>query len=347
MTEVLQLQTIWNELCEKSEHRNVFMTFGWYRSWIEDSQVTPYLLISSRDGVVTGICPLVLRHIHRFGLSLRKLEFLGPHTDYNDLIAGNDAVCQFAAILDHLRTSSNEWDLLDLREIRDLGSHMSELHATLQNSGLHYRLARETAACPYLPITGNSKELMKALSVDRQRSLQKKIRHMEDHKYSIDIIESPNECQMLLDDMIALDHKKAAQSRIPLVAGANSKTFRSLFNELGPAGWLYVATLRTNETLVAFELGFRCDDKLWMYNKAYDREYSQYSPGAILLSSVLDYGYAKGFKEYDFLRGEEPYKLLWTNQLHKQLRIVIWNHNWRSRISASLYTNLRLKGMLN
>jgi len=344
MTEVLQLQTIWDELCEKSEHKNAFMTFGWYRSWIENAQVTPYLLISSRDGVMTGICPLVLRHIHRFGLSLRKLEFLGPHTDYNDLIAGDDVSCQVAAILAHLRTSSNEWDLLDLREIRDLGDQIDHFEVALQNSGLRYRLAAESAACPFLQITGNSKHLMKVLSADRQRFLHKMIRHAEDQAYSIQIIESPEECQRLLDDLIELDHKKATQKGIPLFIGANPKAFRMIFDELGPAGWLYAATMRIHGTLVAFELGFRCARKLWVYTKAYDREYSRYSPGTVLLCAVLDYGYAKGFKEYDFLRGEEPYKLQWSNLLHRQSRVVIWNRKLKSRICALFYRNSRLKG---
>ena len=114
-----------------------------------------------------------------------------------------------------------------------------------------------------------------------------------------------------------------------------------MFDNLGPHGWLYVALLELGDQPVAFQFGFRCGDKLWDYAKAYDRSFSRFAPGTLLLLALLDYGFGRGFREYDFLRGEEPYKMIWGTGCQRRLRVLIWNRRRISRVRKFIYYDLR------
>jgi CelD/BcsL family acetyltransferase involved in cellulose biosynthesis len=158
----------------------------------------------------------------------------------------------------------------------------------------------------------------------------------------IRIIENPLEEPGLLEKLIALESQKSidgAPSQ-PFIA-KYPEVFQSLFDELGPHGWFYLALMELGRRPVAWHLGFRCGKKLWDYSTAYDQSFSRLSPGTMLIPAVLDYGFARGYTEHDFLRGGEAYKLRWTNDYHQTYRVMIWSRRWISRARAFVYLDLK------
>lgn len=81
--------------------------------------------------------------------------------------------------------------------------------------------------------------------------------------------------------------------------------------------------------------------KLWEYTKAYNRSFSRLAPGTLLLPALLDYGFERGYHEYDFLRGEEPYKMVWSAGCHRRFRLLIWNRGGISRMHKFLYRDVK------
>ncbi len=107
------------------------------------------------------------------------------------------------------------------------------------------------------------------------------------------------------------------------------EVFQSLFDSLGPRGWVYVALMELGDRPLAWLMGFRCGKRLWAYQTAYDRSFSRLSPGTMLIPAVLDYGFSHGYGEYDFLRDdEEPYKLRWSTGCHETFGLQIWSRRW-------------------
>ena len=92
---------------------------------------------------------------------------------------------------------------------------------------------------------------------------------------------------------------------------------------------------------VAWQLGFRCGKKLWDYNKAYDHTFSRFAPGTLLVAALLNYGFSHGYEEYDFLRGEEPYKTVWSTGFHERFRLHIWSKRLNSRTRAFVYLDFK------
>ena len=69
-----------------------------------------------------------------------------------------------------------------------------------------------------------------------------------------------------------------------------------------------MSTLYVGEELVAVHLGLRSDSVLHWWFPAYDRKYQAYSPGLILLHSLLRQCNEHGITRLDLGKGAERYK---------------------------------------
>lgn len=343
------LKDAWNRLNASSDNPNVFTTYGWYRAWLRrlivdegQEQLQPYVLAIKRDGAIVGIAPLVQRVVSRFGLRVRKLEFLTHHADYNDLILGEDHAGQAAAVAGFLSGTSAHWDFVDLRDMREGFSDAQLIQDSLAHAGLRYQVIHEEEACPYLPIGRDLADATKELSAHERSTLRRRRELAAEAGLRTRIVENPEQEPGLLDKLMAVDHQKQIHRLSPSFVGTYPEVFQALIDDLGPRGWLYVGLLETGDKAIAFQFGFRCGNKLWDYAKAYDRSFARFAPGTLLLTSMLEYGIQRGLEEYDFLRGEDTYKTVWSTGKHRRVRFLIWNRNWMSRLGAFAYLKLHL-----
>ena len=252
-----------------------------------------------------GIAPLVRRISSHLGIRVRRLEFATNHADYNELLLGNDTGGLTRTVMQFLAQTAGDWDLVDLRDLRETGNSEETLKDALEWTGLLYSILPENDACPYLPIDKDGPSPMKRLSGHVRRTLRTRRERAEAEGLSIRIIENPHDEPGLIEKLVALDWQKHLHRESPAFVSNYPEVFRSLLDTLGPRGWLYVALLELKERPVAFQFGFRCGAKLWDYTKSYDRSFSRFAPGILLVPALLEYGLEHGYDEYDFLRGEE------------------------------------------
>jgi CelD/BcsL family acetyltransferase involved in cellulose biosynthesis len=343
------LEEAWNRLSASSDSPNVFTTYGWYRAWLRRlvvdegaKRLQPYVLAIKQDGAIVGISPLVRRVVSRFGFRVRKLEFLTHHADYNDLIVGKDQAAQASVVVKFLAREANQWDFIDLRDMQGSEIDTGHLENSLVRAGLRHKQFPEEEGCPYLLLGRSVADVTKELSAHERSTLRRRTELATEADLRTRIIENPEQEPGLLDKLIAVDRMKHLHRLTPSFVGVYPEVFRALMENLGPRGWLYVGLLEAGDQSVAFQFGFRCGQKLWDYAKAYDRSFRRFAPGTLLLTAVLEYGIERGFKEYDFLRGEDPYKAVWGTGSHRRVRFLIWNRNWMSRLGAFAYFNLHL-----
>jgi CelD/BcsL family acetyltransferase involved in cellulose biosynthesis len=342
--DISSLEADWSRLSETAELPNVFMTLAWFRAWNrrlteENPRRRPHILVLRKDQDVMGISPFVFRLCSRFSFVVRKIEFVGEHADYNDFVLGGDSTNQIAAVARFLAQTSDEWDLIELRDLREAGGQIPRIKSALSRANLPYQILPEQENCPFLPIDANVSAPMKNLSGHVRRTMRKRMERASAEGLRERIIENPHQEPRLLEKLIDLERRKH-HSAGPFI-GRYPEVFRWLFDALGPQGWLYVAVLELDNDLVDFQLVFRCGNKLWDYSKAYDRSFSRFAPGTMLVHAVLDYGFSRGYDEYDFLRGDEPYKMVWSSGRHGRVRLLIWNRRWISRMCKFAYCDLR------
>ena len=342
--DVASLEADWNRLSETAALPNVFMTCDWFRAWNqglsrEDRRRRPHVLVLRQNQRVTGISPFILRTCSRFGFVVRKIEFVGIQGDYHDFVLGEDGPGQIEAVAEFLAQTSDEWDLVDLTDLREAGGQIPLIRSALSRARLSYRIVPERSGCPYMTLDANPSAPMNNLSGHVRRTLRKRIERASALGLRVRIVENPHQEPGLLELLVDLEHRKH-RSAGPFIRRYPG-VFRSLLEGLGPRGWLYVALLEQGDEPVAFQLGFRCGHKLWDYSKAYDRSRSRFAPGTTLVHAMLEYGASRGYDEYDFLRGEEPYKTVWSTGCHRSFRLLIWNGRWDSRVRKLVYWDLK------
>jgi len=303
------------------------------------------VLMLKKGGIVTGISPLIRTVSNRFGFILRRLQFVRRDWDYNDLIVGNDLEGQTKAVADYLARTSGDWDVVDLRDLRYTANAIPRLEAALTRAGLSYRLLHEEERCPYMLIDGPWSEILQRRSSSTRhtfRSQQTRL-NKSDKSIRFRMIEDPNQEPGLLQRMIAVEAQKRVGGKLSTpVLGLYPELFASLFETLGAQGWIRVAIMESGDRLLSWHLMFHCGGKLWGYLTAYDLEYSRLSPGSMSLPAIVDYGVSHGYTEYDFLSGEETYKLGWASGFHQTYRLLIWNRRWASRLRTSVYLRMKV-----
>jgi CelD/BcsL family acetyltransferase involved in cellulose biosynthesis len=333
----------WERLSRSVQQPNVYTSYEWFRAWYTQfakdgiQGLRPNVLVLRQDGVVSGIVPLVASVTRKFGVAIRRVHFAWrDHSwDYNDLVVGSDVPGQIVALAQYLRRDARAWDHIDLRDLRDTGNAIAHIEAALKEAGLSYRTYPEEERCPFMPIEGSWEEMMKKHSRSTRRAFRKFTERAQAEGFKTRMIEDPSREPELLQRMIAVEAQKQVGGNLSIpVLGRYAEVFQSLFQTLGPQGWISVVVLEREDQLVAWDIFYRCGRKLWGYLTAYDHAYAELSPGMILIPTAIDYAFANGFDELDFLKGEEPYKLRWATGFHRNYRMVIWNGRWTSRFHA-------------
>jgi len=348
---LLERREDWNRLAERTAGGNVFQTFDWAWAWWQhigrnDRFWGPkrlHVLAFRAGGELSGLAPLIRRVASWGPFRLRKIELLGARSsDYNDLLFGDNPHECIQAMLAHL-SQEDDWDLVDLTNVpADSPTHAAFL-SVLPETSLHYSV-QPGSHCPYIRIEGNLKQYVKTRSKNFRhafRKSQKRLQQLEAAGVQFRMIEEPHLEPDLLPKMIAVENRKQIRRGIarPILAKAEP-FFASVFQTLGPSGRLYVAVFEKSGQLIAYQFGFRCGGKLWNYNTAHDSAYARCSPGKMLVAATLEFAHQQGYKEYDFLAGEEDFKKKWTPELHRNVRILIWSPQLRSRVTAALHRHV-------
>jgi CelD/BcsL family acetyltransferase involved in cellulose biosynthesis len=86
---------------------------------------------------------------------------------------------------------------------------------------------------------------------------------------------------------------------------------------------LRIFSLRFEGRIAAVILGFEYANTLFGYLTAFDPQYEALGLGRILLYESVRYSFEHRYAAWDFLRGEEPYKLWWGAQRIRKCRVIV------------------------
>jgi CelD/BcsL family acetyltransferase involved in cellulose biosynthesis len=81
--------------------------------------------------------------------------------------------------------------------------------------------------------------------------------------------------------------------------------------------------MRLNERTIAAIYSFFHRETVFCYLQGFDPQFAHLSPGTQLMFSVIEDAVKLGLRRFDFLRGEEGYKLHWRPQGEPTFRIEV------------------------
>src|SRR5207237_6068676 len=120
-----------------------------------------------------GIAAFMLRVASHGGLVLRKIQFMYSElSDYHDVLVDEDRLGQGKAIIAHLHSERDRWDVIDLRNMTgDTKTALSLKRAIAEADGISCRF-RPDERCPYLPIRTDWPGILQTLSTSSRQTFR-------------------------------------------------------------------------------------------------------------------------------------------------------------------------------
>ena len=337
----------WNTLAAAMPYPTVFCSWEWIYSWFErfNRERDRWVLFVHRDGELKGILPLFRerRWLHRDARLGQVLGYGGVpelFPDPLDIIAAQaDAAACMNAILEYLRHHSGEWDVLHLR----FATQDSCIARALPKADESFTRTEAISAAPYISITGSYEQYLQTLSSNERSNVRRRRRKLLEGQGVVYTDFASQEPWRVLQRLLDLHERRAAEKEIQSTFGgpAISAFHDDLLKRLNRSK-VWLRGLKRGEDVIAVFYGFVDGANVAYYQLGYDPEWSDSSPGSVLLQETIREAHDRGLKEYNFLQGEEGFKYRWTSSFRPLYAVDLFNRSLFGRLSRSLIAAKRL-----
>jgi len=333
------LHDSWNELLRTSSNNSVFLTWEWMWTWwnIYRGENSLYIIVaySERDELV-GIAPLMLKAIKAYGMQVQTLQFIssGEETtpDYLNFMIKRGHEEEFVkSLFGFLKDKKTEWDIINLKDMKK-DTVMLDIMNALVKGKYHYSIIN-SGKCVYVELPQTWETYLEMLSRKSRYNIWKKEREIsKKYKIEFSVIDNNEELESTMKKLSELHAKRM------YVKGVSGESVKPIFwqfheeiaKKYSDNGWLFIGVLKLNGVIVACQYAYQYNKILFHYQSGIDPGFSKYSVGLLSNAYMIRESIKRGFKEYDFLRGNEVYKTHWAKNTRSTIELHLWNNNARA-----------------
>lgn len=249
---------------------------------------------------IIGFAPLMVNE--------ETASFIGSADvcDYLDfvIIAGREKDF-FKVLLDDLKEHGIK--NLDLRPLRSDSSALTELVGIAQNRGYEVCCRSEDVSLELdLPASWN--EYLAILNNKQRHEVRRKLRRLwEADGVEHCCVEAGPEVEYYLNIFLRLFSLSKGE-KAGFMNHRRESFFRSIAKAMAEIGLFRLGILQLDKVPAAMTIGFDYDESHYLYNSAYDPQFSYLSVGLLCKVLCLKESIERGKKKWDFLKGGEPYK---------------------------------------
>jgi len=301
---------------------DVFQAWEWLHPWRRHLGRGELMLLAlRRRGDLIAIAPL-FRSTY-FGLPLRRLMLLGCGiTDRLGIVAEPAAEARTAAyLLDYLMHAASPREFIDLHQ---LPADAPLLAAPTPAGCRELRFPQE--ACPFVALPATWDEFTARLGKRMRENVAYYPRRLaREFRVEIDVADTAG-VAAAVDDFIRLHQARWRARGLPgALGGARLRAFHHAAAPLLlERGWLRLYTLRLDGEAAASLYCLEHDERVAYYLGGMDPRYARFSLGTVLTAHAMRDAIERGAREFDFLRGDEAYKLAWGAAIRWQWRRLLW-----------------------
>jgi len=292
----------WDNLRHCLKWRSIFVLPAWLKVWWEafGGEGEPYLRTLRQGQKIIGFAPLLV--------DKGTASFVGSADvcDYLDFVITPGRERDFFKILlDDLKEQGI--NKLDLRPLRPDSTVLAQLVSIVQNRGYEVTCLSEDVSLELdLPATWN--EYLAILKSKQRHEVRRKLRRLwkagsVEHR----CVEVGQEVEDYLDIFLKL-FSLSKDEKASFMNHNRESFFRSLAKAMAEIGLLRLGILQLDKVPVAMTMGFDYNGSHYLYNSAYDPQFSYLSVGLLCKVLCLKESIEKGKKKWNFLKGGEPYK---------------------------------------
>lgn len=303
----------WNNLLGLSILNVPFLSFEHMRIWWKtrgggEWPINDQLaIVSGWSGAeLSGLAPLFL-HAEN---DKKTLMLLGSKEicDYLDLIVKPENLAEFVqGLLDFLTSESfPDWDEITFHNLMEFSPTINVLQEAAERKGWIFTIGCSKQS-PFIKLPGSWEEYLLSLDKKQRHEIRRKLRRAEeipDVQWSF--LKDASDLEVALDDFLSLMAKDPQKSDFltPLMKEHMRLVMRWAF----AAGILQLSFLEIQNEKAASYFCFNHENKILVYNSGFNPQFSEYSPGWVLLADLIKWSIGNRIEEFDFMRGNEDYK---------------------------------------
>src|SRR5438093_7359609 len=291
----LQWSALWNRCDAVTPFQSPCWLLPWWKHIGGEELCVVTLWI---DDQLVGIAPFFIWP----SPNARTLLLIGTGiSDYLDVLVDPEWKDVAAnAIFSWLASEGDRWDVCDFQELRD--------NSLLLRAAAPDGYFDETSAQSVCPVID-----LATAGYSMRRKAQRYLRHAK--KLGELHIEQANQqsFEEFFDALLRL-HDRRWQPRGGTQALTEEKLedfHREAARSFLGLGLLRLYVLKLNDRIIGALYGYEAKQRVYYYLGGFDPQFAKLSPGVILIGHAIEQAIASGVKEFDFLRGQEPYKYQW------------------------------------
>jgi len=360
----LDLKSEWNEVLRRSKDDSIFLTWEWlytYWKYFGKERKLRILLVEDKNKII-AIAPLRQQRVN-FGSqiiqtmaepmgdrSLRAASAIGYNviepmgyrsTDYTGLIlTEREAEC--LVMLFNYLTENDDWDFIYLFDIPGT-SMIPEAISRISEFIPAIEIAKGLM-CPYISLPNSVEGFTQGLEGRFRKDLRRNLRNLKKN-YQRVILKGYDEFGSVEEAMnifFDLHQERWKSKNMPGVF--NSQKVRDWYLEwarqFANKGWLALHFLTANDEPIAAHLAFEYKGVIHSGLTGLNSDFYGYGVGNLLTQHIIENCIRKGIKEFDFMKGSEPYKFKWDATYRRNTNIRIMN-----RKTASLLYDIGIKAI--
>ncbi|MGH7318453.1 MAG: GNAT family N-acetyltransferase [Candidatus Rokuibacteriota bacterium] len=298
-------ESVWNRLLARSATVVPFLTWQFQTTWWQAFSEGSLCLLGVQDAAAEWIGALPL--YESSGPDGQVLRVVGgvDVADYLDLVAvaGHEEVA-WKALLATLADSP--WRAVELRPIPVASPSLLVLPTLAHAAGLSCRIDRADR-CPVINLPPTWEGYLAHLSSKDRHELRRKLRRADGARPRVEVARTPAGIGALMDSFLAL-HRKSKVGKARFMDTRMEGFFRMMGAAMAGAGWAALWLLWLGERAAAALFCLEYGETVGLYNSGFDPEARALSPGVVLIARTIEDAISRGYRRYDFLRGDEPYK---------------------------------------
>lgn len=304
-TALAALEPDWWELWRACPAATPFASPAWLLPWWGAFRPGRLATLAVRqDGRLAGLAPLWLEE----GPQGRRLLPLGLGiTDHLDVLVRPDAPGAGPALVEAVMSLPG-WDVWSLEEMAP--------DAMALGLALPDAKTADHGACPVLSLEGEH------VPSAKRRKLRMSLNRVARRNGQV---AEPTDLSSFLDDLIRLHGARWRERGEPGVLDdpAVRRFHEAALPRLAAAGLARLFALTIEDRVAGAYYGLHHRGRAYAYLGGFDPAFAFESPGTVLMGHAIEAARREGAREFDLLRGQEPYKYEWgaVDRVNRRLTV--------------------------
>ena len=310
-----ELRAEWSALLDAAGVPSPFLSWEWLRPWRRHFAPTRALRVMEARGEGGELAGLLLLSARPGLAGARRWQLLGngvTGADGLDLLARPRDAARVRGAMAEALLGWDGWDALDLEDLPVGSPTAAALRRAAAARGVRVAVARRFA-CPGFAVRGGWDAHLRRIR--RRETFGRRARWLARQPgFRVEVATAPGEAAAAMDDFLRLHRLRwaAEGGSYGIPPGAPEAFHREVAPLLAARGWLRLYRLFVGGSAIAAVYGIEAGRRFFYYQSGYDPAWAARSPGMVLVGRTVEDAYARGLSDYDFLRGEEAYKLDWA-----------------------------------